>query len=126
MSHFYMFAPTKENVKLANRNTGRAQGIGIISCFVLIVPLYIHMYKFIIVLVNLLTTSHWLTSNVMLVKELHHNLFNIVILLTLNIILGYHSTILEFFRLSSNQNCNSQPSIKQEYFGPNCLWPIKT
>ena len=32
MSHFYMFVPTKSNVKLANGNTGHAQGIGIILC----------------------------------------------------------------------------------------------
>ena len=30
MSHFYMFVPTKAHVKLANENTGHAQGIGII------------------------------------------------------------------------------------------------
>ena len=29
MSHFYMFVPTKDTVKLANGNTGHAQGIGI-------------------------------------------------------------------------------------------------
>ena len=32
MSHFYMFVPTKANVKLANGNTGHAQVIGIILC----------------------------------------------------------------------------------------------
>ena len=32
MSHFYMFYPTITNVKLANVNTGHAQGIGIILC----------------------------------------------------------------------------------------------
>ena len=32
MSHFYMFFPTKATVKLANGNTGHAQGIGIILC----------------------------------------------------------------------------------------------
>ena len=32
MSHFYMFVPTKVTVKLANGNTGHAQGIGIILC----------------------------------------------------------------------------------------------
>ena len=30
MSHFYMFVPTKDTVKLANGNTGQVQGIGII------------------------------------------------------------------------------------------------
>ena len=32
MSHFSMFVPTKSTVKLANENTGHAQGIGIILC----------------------------------------------------------------------------------------------
>ena len=32
MSHFYMFVPTKVNVKLANGNTEYAQVIGIILC----------------------------------------------------------------------------------------------
>ena len=32
MSHFYMNVPTKATVKLANGNTGHAQGIGIILC----------------------------------------------------------------------------------------------
>ena len=32
MSHFSMFVPTKATVKLANGNTGHAQGIRIILC----------------------------------------------------------------------------------------------
>ena len=32
MSKFYLFVPTKATVKLVNRNTGHAQGIGIILC----------------------------------------------------------------------------------------------
>ena len=32
MSHFSMFVPAKATVKLANGNTGHAQGIGIILC----------------------------------------------------------------------------------------------
>ena len=32
MSKFYMFVPTKDTVKLANGNTGHAQGIWIILC----------------------------------------------------------------------------------------------
>ena len=32
MSHFSMFVPTKATMKLANGNTGHAQGIGIIFC----------------------------------------------------------------------------------------------
>ena len=32
MSHFSMFVPTKATVKLANGNTGHAQGIGIVLC----------------------------------------------------------------------------------------------
>ena len=34
MSHFSMFVPTKANVKLANVNTGHAQGIEIILCII--------------------------------------------------------------------------------------------
>ena len=41
MSHFSMFVPTKANVKLANRNTGHAQGNGIILFCFLTTPLYI-------------------------------------------------------------------------------------
>ena len=33
MSHFPMFVPTKATMKLANGNTGHAQGIGIILCW---------------------------------------------------------------------------------------------
>ena len=32
MSHFSMFGPNKNTVKLANGNTGHAEGIGIILC----------------------------------------------------------------------------------------------
>ena len=32
MSHFSMFVPTKDTVKLSNGNTGHVQGIGIILC----------------------------------------------------------------------------------------------
>ena len=32
LSHFYMFVPTKGNIKLANENTAHAQVIGIILC----------------------------------------------------------------------------------------------
>ena len=47
MSHFYMFSPTKANVKLANENTGHAQVIGIVlyqflNCHIIypVVPVY--------------------------------------------------------------------------------------
>ena len=47
MSHFSMFVPTKSTVKLANINTGHAQGIGIIlfhftNCSIIypVVPVY--------------------------------------------------------------------------------------
>ena len=32
MSHFSMSVPTKDTLKLANGNTGHAQGIGIVLC----------------------------------------------------------------------------------------------
>ena len=41
MSHTSMFMPTKDTVKLANGNTGNAQGIGIFRAIFLTVPLYI-------------------------------------------------------------------------------------
>ena len=47
MSHFSMFVPTNATVKLANKNTGHTQGIGIIlfhfpNCFIIypVVPVY--------------------------------------------------------------------------------------
>ena len=32
MLHFSMFFPTKATVKISNRNTGHAKGIGVILC----------------------------------------------------------------------------------------------
>ena len=58
MSHFSMFVPTKDNVKLANGNTGNEQGIGIIYVTFLTVRLYIHLDQLIIVSVNLPTLYH--------------------------------------------------------------------
>ena len=59
----------------------------------LTVQLYIQLEQFITVQVTLPTIYHHLPSNCMLVfKNLHLNLFNIVTLLTLKVVLGYHHT----------------------------------
>ena len=93
MSYFSMFFPTKANVKLANGNTGHAQGIGIIYVAFLTVRLYIQLDQFIIFQVTLPTLYHHVPSSFILVlKRLHMNLLNIVTLLTLKVVLGDHLT----------------------------------
>ena len=126
MSHFYMFVPSKDILKIARGNTGHAQGIGIILCsftnFTIIYPMVpVYYFQF-----TLPTPYNWVPSNVMLIlKRLHLNLLKFDILLTLKVILGENPTRWEQFRLLPNKNCQSQPWKKQEYFGTNCLWPIK-
>ena len=62
----------------------------------LTVVLYIQWCQFIIVQVALTTLSHQVPSNYMLVfKRLHINLLNVFSLLTLKVVLGYHTTILK-------------------------------
>ena len=96
MAHFYMFVPTKATVKLANGNTWHAQVIGIILRCFLTVLLYIWWNQFIIFQVTLPTPSHQVPSNFMLVlKRLHLNLLNIIILLTFKFVLGDHHTRLK-------------------------------
>ena len=91
MSQFSMFVPTKYTAKLANGNTGHAQGIGIIFIAFLNVQFYIQRDQFIIFQVTLTTLSHQVPQNFMLVlKKLHLKLLNIVTLLTLKVVLGYH------------------------------------
>ena len=87
-----MFPPTKATVKLANGDTGNAQGIGIILYVIfLTVTLYFRREQFIIVYVTLPTPYHQVPSNFMLVfKNLHLELLNIVTLLTLKVVLGYY------------------------------------
>ena len=64
--------------------------------FFLTVPLYIRWGQFIIFQVTLTRPSHQVTSNFMLVlKRLHLNLLNIVILFILKVVLRYHPTILK-------------------------------
>ena len=91
MSHFSMFYPTKATMKLANGNTGHAQGIGIIVCC-------FHNCS-IIYLVGPVcycpghppTPSNQFPSNFMFVfRRLHNNILNIVIFLTLRVVLGDH------------------------------------
>ena len=96
LSHFSMFVPTKATVKLDNGKTGHAQGIGIILCHFLTVPLYLQWYQFIIFLVTLPTPSHQVLSYFMLAfKGLLLNLFNIVNLFTPMVVLRYHLTRLK-------------------------------
>ena len=113
MSHFSMFVPTKDTVKLSNGNTGHSQGIGIILChfpncsiIYPVGPVYycpghpsntnIQWDQFIIVHVTLPTPSHQVPSNFMLAfKILHLNLLNIVTLLTLKVVLGDQPTRLK-------------------------------
>ena len=94
MLYFYMFVPTKATLKLANGNTGHAQGIGIILChFPKCSIIYIHLGQFIIFQVTLPTIYHQVPSSVILVlKMIHLNLLKIVILLTLKVVLGDHHT----------------------------------
>ena len=126
MSHFNIFAPIKATLTLAIGNTGHSQVIGIVLCRFIKFPIIYPVGQFIIVQVTLPTPPHWLTSNFMLVfKSLNMNLLNIVTLLALKVVLGDHPNRLKK-RLSSNRNCQSQPSEKQEYCCPNCLCPIKT
>ena len=87
MSQFYMFVPTKSNVKLANENMGHEQVIGIVLCFPLTVPLYIQWEQFIVVQVTLPTPYHQGKSNIMLAfKMLHMNLLNMQVQLSVGVL----------------------------------------
>ena len=62
----------------------------------LTVPLYIQLGQFISVQVTLPTLYHQVPSSfILFFKRLHLNLLNIVNMLTLNAILGYHATRLK-------------------------------
>ena len=96
MLHYSMFVPTKSTVKLDNGSTLHTQVIGIFLCrfpkcsvIYTVGPVYYFQ-------VTLPTPSHHVTSNFMLAfKKLRQNLLNIVTLLTLKVVLGYHSTRLK-------------------------------
>ena len=80
------------------------KGLGLFSVAFLTVPLYIQLDQFIIVEVTLPTLYHQVPSTFILVlRKLHLNLLNIVILLTLKVVLGDHpirlATILTIFNL---------------------------
>ena len=94
MSHFSMFFPTKATLKLANGNTGHAQGIGnLFYVDFLTVRLYIQLDQFIIVQVTLPTLYNQVPSSFILVlRSLHLNLLNIVTLLIFKVVLGDHPT----------------------------------
>ena len=92
-SRFYMFLSTKATLKLANGNTGHAQGIEVILCrfpkcsiIYPVVPVYYCPG-------HLTTPYHKVLSNFMLVfKRLRLNLLNILNFLTLRFVIGYHPT----------------------------------
>ena len=96
MSHFSMFVSTKATVKLANGNTGHAQGIGIILCrfpnFLIIYPVGL-VYYFPGHPSN--TISSGALKFYIGFKMLHLNLLNIVNLLTLKVVVGDHYTRLK-------------------------------
>ena len=96
MSQFSMFVPTKAVVKLANGNTVHAQGVGIILCrfpnFSIIYPVEWVCY----------CTGHpskTISSGALIFYaiflRLHLNIFNIVTLLTLEVVIGDNHTRLK-------------------------------
>ena len=75
-------------------STGHAQGIGIIYVDFLTVPLYIQWDQLIIVQVTLPKPYHQVSTNFILdFKSICLNLINMLTLLTLKAVLGYHPTI---------------------------------
>ena len=93
MSHFSIFVSTNATVKMDNGNTGHSKELGLFFVALLTVTLYIEWHHFIIVQVTLLNPPDQVTSDFMLVfKRLHMNLLNIVTLVTLKLVLGYHPT----------------------------------
>ena len=92
--HTFLCLYHDATVKLANGNTVHAQLIGIVLYFFVI--LYIQWGDFIIFHVTFPTPSDWVPFNFIFnFKRLHINLLNILILLTLRVVLGYHSTRLK-------------------------------
>ena len=91
-----MFLPTKDTMKLSNRNKGHSQGIGIILfCFTdcsIIYPVG-PVYYFPGQPSN--TISPGVLKFYVGFKKLHMNLLNIVTMLTLKVVLGDHLTRLK-------------------------------
>ena len=89
MSQFYMFVLTNTTVKLANGNTGHAQGIGIILCLFL-KNLIIYTVRPVYYCPG--NPSNTISSGALKfdigLKILHLNLLNIATLLTLKVVLG--------------------------------------
>ena len=85
------------------------KGLGLFYVAFLTDPLYIQLDQFIIVQVTLPTQYHQVPSSFILVlRKLHMNLLNIVILLTLKVVLGDHpiilATILTIFNLKLSKS----------------------
>ena len=127
MSHFYMFFPTKDAVKLANENMEHAQLIGIILCCFpncsIIYPsgtFYYcpgHPYN---------TIWSWALTFYAGFQKVTSEIIEHC---------GFFDSHGSYWRspyqtqkywLPSMQNSKNKLSKKQEYFCLNCLWPIKT
>ena len=93
---FLCFSQTRPLQKWLMETRYMTKELGFLYFAFLTVPLYIQWYQFIIVQVTLTTPSHQIPSNfTMDFKRLHLNLLNIVTLLTLRVVLGYHPTRLK-------------------------------
>ena len=115
MLQFFMFISTKASMRLSNVNMVHAWGIRNILCFYLNDPLNIQWDQFINFQVTLEMRFHWVPLKVMYAfKMLRQKFFTIVIVWTLQAILGVHPTVLRniwtIFKSRSHR-----------YLGYNCL-----
>ena len=92
------------------------KGLGLFYVAFLTVPLYIQLDQFIIVQVTLTTLYHQVPSSFILVlRQFHLNLLNIVTLLTLKVVLGDHptrlATILTIFNSKLSRSILTETKI---------------
>ena len=116
MSHFSMFVPTKATVKLANVNTGHAQVVGIILCCFPNCPIIYTVGTVYYFPGHPSNTISSVALNFYLdLKMLHLNLLNIVALLILKVVLGYHptrlATILTIFNSKLSRSILTETKI---------------
>ena len=111
-----MFVSTKATVKLDNGNTGHAQWIGIILCCFpnrSIIYTVGPVYYFPGHPSNIISSSA--LKFILVFKRLHLSLLNIVTLLTLKVVLGYHhtrlTTILTIFNLELSRSVLTETRI---------------
>ena len=110
MSHFSMFVSTKSTVKMANRNTGHTQGVGIILCrfpnFSLIYPVGpVHYFPG--------HPSNTISSGALkcwFSKDYFWNYWTLWICWPSRLFLGITLLDSKQYWLSSNRNFQSQPS----------------